>query len=333
MLTILIAALMSVLPLSPESVSASEQPASPVVDARGRAESAPPDPNGGERQAWKPGFADLLFASGRDGNSEVYVLRAGRQEWSNLTNHESGDNWPVWSPDGSRIAFQSKRKGNLDIWMMKEDGSNPVPLTSDPEPDYLPAWSPDGNTVVFTSWRKETGEEKRAPHIYRMNADGSQQRRLVIESLETSAGATWAPDGARIVYSRKSGENGADLFVADSDGKNERRLTSDKDVYNGSPVFSPDGRSIAFYADDGTNSALVIMNGDGTGRRTVLAEGKNWYPRWSPDGVWLVYTAAVGGGDDGNIDIFAISLTGEGKPILLAGGAKREQEGSWRPKQ
>ena len=285
-----------------------------------------------ERAAWNPVGADLLFTSGRDGNSEIYLLRAGQKSWVNLTNAKAGDNWPVWSPDGTRIACQSNRAGNLDIWTMKADGSEPVQLTKDPEPDYLPSWSPDGRTILCTSWRKETADEEPAPHIYAMNADGSNQRRLVKESLNTSEGATWSSDGKQIVYSRQ-GEKGADVFVADADGRNERRITADQDknIYNGSPTFSPDGKSIAFYSDNESTAALAVIAVDATDRRTVLAEGHNWYPRWSPDGRWLVYTATVAGGDKGNIDIFAVPAAGDGKPILLAGSPKRDQEGSWRP--
>ncbi len=285
-----------------------------------------------EPPAWKPDAADLLFASGRDGNSEIYVIRAGQKDWVNLSNHEAGDNWPVWSPDGTRIAFQSNRAGKLDIWTMTADGAEQAQLTTDPDQDYLPSWSPDGMTILFTSWRTETGEEKRAPHIYAMNADGSNQRRLVEESLNTSEGATWSSDGKQILYSRK-GEKGADVCVADADGRNERRVTNDqeKNVYNGSPTFSPDGKWIAFYSDHEESAALVVIGADGGNRRTVLAEGHNWYPRWSPDGRWLVYTATVTGGDKGNIDIFAVPATGDGKPVLLVGSPKRDQEGSWRP--
>jgi len=285
-----------------------------------------------DQSGWTPESSDLLFTSSRDGNADVFVLKAGQREWTNLTNHPAGDNWPAWSPDGERIVFQSRRAGSLDIWVMNADGSNPAQLTSDPESDYLPAWCSNGKQILFTSWRQEPGDTRRAPHLYLMNGDGSGQRRLVAESLETSAGGTSSPDGKLIVYSRKTAQDGADILLADMSGKNERRLTKEKELYNGTPVFSPDGTLIAFYADDGKSSALVIMHADGSGRRTVLAGGQNWYPRWSPDSKWLVFTAAAQGGDEGNTDILAIPVTGDGKPVPLAGGAKRELEASWRPR-
>ncbi|MEO5617269.1 MAG: hypothetical protein ABIS67_05830 [Candidatus Eisenbacteria bacterium] len=284
-----------------------------------------------ERTAWTPAASDLLFSSNRDGNPEIFVLRAGQTEWINLTNHPGRDSWPVWSRDGTRIAFQSHRDGALDIWAMRSDGSSPVRLTDDAEQDYLPAWSPDGRRIVFTSWRRESGDTVRAPHLYIMNADGTGQRRMVHRSLETSSGATWAPGGRSIVYSRRAGEKGADLWIAYRDGRYERRLTEGGESYHGSPVFSPDGTRIAFSADDGTTSAIVVMKADGTGRRVVRGEGKNWYPQWSPDGLWLTYTAAAVDGDPNDIDLFAIPVSGEGQPMRLVTSTSRESEGSWRP--
>jgi len=285
----------------------------------------------GSPVAGGPPARDLLFSSNRDGNSEIYVLRAGESEWTNLTNHPEGDNWPVWSPDGRRIAFQSRRGGSLDIWTMAADGSALARLTDDPDSDYLPAWSPDGRRIVFTSWRREPGDTARAPHLYVMNADGSKQRRLAARSLGTSVGAHWSPDGRRLVYARRSGENGADLWIADHDGRNERRIATGGEVYHGAPVFSPDGREIAYYADDGTRSAIEAVRPDGTGRRVILAAGRNWYPRWSPDGRWLVCTVAADTADKSNIDIIAVPAGGEGAVRGLATSPKREAEGSWRP--
>ena len=129
-------------------------------------------------------------------------------------------------------------------------------------------------------------------------------------------------------------EKGVDIFVADSDGQNERRITDDasKGIYNGSPMFFPDSELIAFYSDNGTASSIVVMRANGTERKVDLSEGQNWYPRWSADSRWLVYTAAVAGSENEYIDVFAIQASGDSKPILLAGDDKREQEGSWFPK-
>lgn len=281
-----------------------------------------------------PPATDLLFMSNREGNAEIYLLRGADGEITNLTHHDSSDNWPEWSPDGSRILFQSKRSGNLDIWVMNSNGSDPQQLTTDPEPDYLPSWSPDGKSICFTSWRKSETDPERAPHIYIMNADGTNQRRLIQQSLGTSSGAVWSPDGKWITYSRRIGE-GADVFVSNPDGQNERRVTFDgeKGIYNGASSFSPDGQSIAFYSDTGTIASLEVIGGDGTGRRTVLSQGQNWYPQWSPDGAWIVFSAAVEGTNQENIDIFAIRLSGDEEPVLLVGGPAREQEGRWKPRE
>lgn len=285
-----------------------------------------------EVSEWKPTDSDLLFSSGKNGNSEIYILPADQTEWKNLTNHESTDNWPIFSPDGKRIVFQSNRSGNLDIWIMNADGSGLTQLTDDKEPDYLPAWSSDGKSITFTSWRHESNEP-RLPHIYIMDVDGSDERRLINVSTNTSEGASWSPDGKQIVFARKpanaGNDVGADLFIADGDGSNEKQLTNDadKNIYNGSPTFSPDGKWIAFYSDDTKGAALTIIDVEGNQRRTILSDGYNWYPRWSPDSQWLTYTATVN--DAGDIDVFAIKIPGDEKPIKLASSDKREQESSW----
>ncbi|MDM4768409.1 DPP IV N-terminal domain-containing protein [Pelomonas sp. SE-A7] len=280
-----------------------------------------------------PPAADLLFSSTRDGPAALYLLKAGQAEPEKLASGPG--NWPGWAPDGRRIVFQSRRTGNLDIYTLDLAGGEPRQLTNDVEPDYLPEWSPDGTEIVFTSWRKEAGETERAAHLYLMKPDGSGQRRLPIASLKTSAGASWSPDGKRLVYSRQMDGKGAELFVADRDGGNEKRLTQDsaQDIHNGSPAFSPDGQWIAFYSDAGKgNAQLQVIRPDGSERRTVRAEGKNWYPRWSPDGRWLLVTGpSLDGADANNMDLLAVPLQGEPQPRLVAGGPKREQEGSWRP--
>lgn len=275
-----------------------------------------------------PPEADLAFVSNRDGNSEIYVRDAATEQWTNLTQHEGSDNWPEWSPDGRQIAFQSNRNGNLDIFVMNANGTDLRQLTDDPAHDYLPAWSPDGRQISFASWRKKEGEEEAVVHSYVMNADGSEQRRWIEESPGTSAGVVWHPDRDRILITRKVDGGKADLFLASVEGDVLQRLTND-DASAGAAVFSPDGQRIAFHSEGGEQSVIVVMDTGGTNRRVVVEEGQNWYPRWSPDGEWLVYTA---GTEDADLDVFAIRADGSGDTFLLAGGPGREAEARWRPR-
>jgi len=142
-----------------------------------------------EPAAWKPHAADLLFASNRGGNSDVYVLRAGQKEWTNLTSHEAGDNWPVWSADGTRVAFQSRRTGNLDIWTVKADGSEAAQLTDDPEPDYLPAWSPDGRWLVYTAAVPGGAEED--IDIYAVPVEGGGKPMRLVQGPKREIEGSW----------------------------------------------------------------------------------------------------------------------------------------------
>jgi Tol biopolymer transport system component len=285
-----------------------------------------------ERQprSWSPGDSDLVFSANRDGNLEIYLLTAGAEEWINLTRHPAADNWPVWSPDGRRIAFQSRRNGKFDIFVMAADGTHLHQLTDHPEHDYLPAWTPDGSRITFTSWRSEPGDESRSNHVYIMNADGSDQRRLLPQSPGTSAPVQWAPGGEHMVRTQKRGEQGADVFLADARGLALVQLT-DEMAHDGSPAFSPDGARIAFHADRGDSSSLEVISIDGSGRRSVLAAGRNYYPRWSPDGCWLAYSAVVDPESERDIDVRAIRVDGTGGWQPLVSGPGREGEASWRP--
>lgn len=279
---------------------------------------------------WSPDTATLVFMSNRDGNAEIYRADGHDGEWINLTRSEFSENWPQWSPDGERIAYQSNRDGNLDIWVMDADGSNPRRLTDNPAHDYLPAWSPDGTMLTFASWRREPGDTADAVHIYRMNGDGSGQQRIFPQSPGTSTGAQWMPDGNGFLLTVKYGTERGDLYLVDSTGREIRRLTNEP-AYNGAAVFSPDGGQIACYADHGDASDIVVMDRDGGNRRTVVSGGRNWYPRWSPDGRWLIYTAAAPGEDARNLDVYGVPVDGATAPVRLATGPGREAEGQWRP--
>ncbi|NGP75464.1 hypothetical protein G3570_02385 [Balneolaceae bacterium YR4-1] len=267
--------------------------------------------------------------SNRDGNSEIYLKHGMDTTWINLTNIEAGDNWPSWSPDGKKILFQSSRSGNLDIWLMNKDGTDPIQLTDNTDHDYLPSFSPDGNQISFTSWRLEEGDEERTPHIYIMNRDGTGQRRLIQESLNTSAGASWHPGGTKFLYTRKTGEIGANIYEADNEGSFLRQVTDDT-LYSGGAEYSPDGSRIIYTSDYGDYTEVVLADAEGNNPEILLSGEQNYYPHWSPDGEWIIFTKIIPDTDGKDLDIYAISVSDPMNQPLLISGPNREAEGRWK---
>ena len=159
---------------------------------------------------------------------------------------------------------------------MRADGSALTRLTHGTAPNTEPAWSPDGRTIAFQSRR-----DGPRPRLYLMNADGSNQRALPIDSA--AAAPTWSRDGKRIAFS--SSRNGrSEIYVANADGTDEKRLTTSPAGHSGLPMWSPDGKLIAFWSSRDGNDEVYVMNADGSGVRNVTAhEGRDLLAGWSRD--------------------------------------------------
>lgn len=96
------------------------------------------------------------------------------------------------------------------------------------------------------------------------------------------------------------------------------------------PQFSPDGRAIAYVASTGfsatTGASIVVRsfeadtNTFGVAQTIVplVAGTANYYPAWSPDGEWVVFTRATGWGTlDTEAAIWIVKADGSEPPIQL----------------
>jgi Tol biopolymer transport system component len=77
-----------------------------------------------------------------------------------------------------------------------------------------------GTKIIFTSQSNTKGDSH--PHIWIMNADGSECRKLI----ERGYSSAWSPDGLQIVYTDNRKENGR-LWIFDLIDGNKRQLTFD----------------------------------------------------------------------------------------------------------
>ncbi len=96
--------------------------------------------------AWSPDGSQLLFVSSRDGNEEVYVMKADGSDVRNLTSNPARDGQGSWSPDGHFIIFTSDRNGSTELWIMDADGSRPTRLLASND-EFIgydwPWWQPE----------------------------------------------------------------------------------------------------------------------------------------------------------------------------------------------
>lgn len=203
--------------------------------------------------AFSPDGKLLAFVSTRDGNADVFVMpfRPDGPDALvgavNLTRNKGGDFHPSFSPDGKQIAFSSDRDGyrESEIYVMQADGSSTRRVTRSPGWDGSPAWSRDGGWIYFYSRREA------APGIYRIQADGSGEERIVAGPALSPA---VSPDGRVAFADRVNGH--WRIFSVAQDGSG-RRLESDALHDYWAPKFDPD-------------SGRMICHGSGTAGKTPM---------------------------------------------------------------
>jgi Tol biopolymer transport system component len=184
---------------------------------------------------------------------------------------------------------------------MRADGSHERRLTHSGEQvaELGGSFSPDGETFLFNRAAfDESGEpDKSASGLFVMDADGSEERRLVADGGEPA----FSPDGRLIAFVTARDRNGelsygeqvtpaGELYVMRADGTHPRRLTRTRDLNEANPSWLPDGKRLAYQRGRVISNAegMVVMqvNPDGSCARPLLADPRldTWYnnPAWRP---------------------------------------------------
>ena len=311
--------------------------------------------------AWSGGCSDadsplkpsanggIVFASKRDGDFDLYVMRADGSDVRNLTNNaprgrnEADDDQPSVSPDGLQIAFLSTRdhEGDgdeaRDVYVMDIDGSDVHRVTDNNVAERNVDWTPDGG-IVF--WRCASGVYDCS--LVAVSSDDRGENTL-FQAGDGVSSLSLSPDGNRVVFSRWNVNDesfDSNVVVADLNGDNERKLT-DAPGIDGDADWSPDGTKLVFSSDRDHNGdclfhdctgyapELYVMNADGSGQRRLTEDpAYDVFGTWSPDGTKILFARIRGHDDD--YELFAGDWDG-GEPKQLTDSPGWDWMPDWAP--
>jgi Tol biopolymer transport system component/DNA-binding winged helix-turn-helix (wHTH) protein len=231
---------------------------------------------------WTPDGRYFLFASQRDGRSNIWALPEHRYWFQRqakpvqLTNGPLEFSTPVPSQDGRRIfAFGQQPRTEL----LRFDGRSFSPYFEGASISDL-AFSADGQRVAYVSIPDQA--------LWVSRSDGSQRIQLTNSAAMEASMPRWSPDGEQIVFMARTTNTDWRAYLISATGGGSHELIPGA-AAGFDPGWSPDGKSIILAVNDlgATSSGIQFFDLE-TRKLTPLPGGENLFgPRWSPDGRYI----------------------------------------------
>lgn len=213
----------------------------------------------------KPAVGSRMPALSPDGRKLAFVYRgdvwvsdsSGGHAYP-VTDHVELDAYPIFSPDGKWIAFSSLRNGNWDIFVVPTLGGTARQMTFSSMPEIASDWSPDGKTILFSAAYDVPNST-----LFALDVATLRFHKLT-EDYKTLAGASYAPDGQRIVFQRHGfpwfrpryhGSAAAQLWTLDLARGQRAALTANAQQHLWPHFVLRDGSIVAVTAAEPTPNA------------------------------------------------------------------------------
>jgi Tol biopolymer transport system component len=198
---------------------------------------------------------------------------------------ETGEG-PIWSPDGASVAFRAGGAGGLTDLAITNFASTAitVPIGSIAHM----SWSPDGRRLAYDVPAPTGGGRSQ---INLISADGSGQKLLLDDTVDSDTAPVWSPDGTVLAFLRRArGTPAADavgavfeVWTATPDGKLGQRLFGSDGRASEALAWSPDGQMLAATRYTVTGAAargVWVVGADGSRARELVKDAT--HPTWVP---------------------------------------------------
>ncbi|MFZ2422190.1 MAG: hypothetical protein WA029_13715 [Anaerolineae bacterium] len=269
------------------------------------------------------GPAQVVFASNRDGNSEIYrMLPDGREQRRLTFTNDAYETSPVGSPNGRWIAMvRADASGPGHLWLMSRDGRNARQVTFGSGYDQDPTWSADSSRLAFSSDRDGNWE------IYTVAVTSGAVTRLT-NHPSADLGPDWSRSSGRIAFqSNRIGPN-SEIFSMAADGSDVRRLTVNPNG-DASPSWSPLANRLAFWGTR-EQQGLYTMAADGSSIVLLVPQAlRPSAPAWGFVGETIVFSGYRAG--SGHSEVFRIGANGSGLALLTFNEVDFDYAPDWLP--
>jgi Tol biopolymer transport system component/DNA-binding winged helix-turn-helix (wHTH) protein len=236
---------------------------------------------------WTPDGRYYLFQTTLRGGSKIWAQQQHQSFWDRkssqpvqLTSVPPNFFMGVPMPDGKKlIVTAAQPRAELVRYDIRTHQFVPF-LSAISAGDV--EFSRDGSQLVYVRYPEET--------LWRAKPDGTEAAQLTGPSLRVAL-PHWSPDGTHIAFSGSRPGHPWNLYVVPSSGGPAEQMSTGA-LYDLDPTWSPDGTRLSFgqSRQEGDRRVCSIQLLELASRKvTPLPETDGiCYPRWSPDGRYLV---------------------------------------------
>ncbi len=267
-----------------------------------------------------------------ESTSHIWVHDIASGESRQLTNGARGESNPRWL-NATEVLFNARRgegdEATNRLWKISVTGGEAIPFFDDPEAPSGGAFTDGFSKIAFTEesdrvdqeeWeaRREKGDDAYYAehkltwsHIWVYDAETGEKHQ-VTEGEYDHGGAAWSPDQQWIAFSSNRTQtqmgdpdrsDNSDVMVISAAG-GEPIPVSNAPGPEGSATWAPSGAYIAWTGSLNENISAgqndLFIAGFSNGQPTEpmnLTEDFDYSvsgPQWSPDGDYILFTAAQG---------------------------------------